>query len=179
MRPRGRARGKFFGLRDKVVQSWDTANKPAELSDYSVCATWGFKGSSFYLLNVFRKRLSYPDLKRAVHQQADAFNPTAILIEDKASGTQLIQDLLVGGLSKVVRYKPEGDKITRLHGVPIGFLQSNDLVFVWRAVIHGNLCKQNYCQNGRISMSDGTDIGFGQRFTHATASSMLGNSQIQ
>jgi hypothetical protein len=52
---------------DRVVQSWDTANKVSELSDYSVCTTWGIRGKNIYLLHVFRKRLEYPDLKRAVH----------------------------------------------------------------------------------------------------------------
>ncbi len=99
---------------DQIVQSWDTANKPSELADYSVCATWGVKGPNFYLLTVLRKKLDFPDLKRAVRQQSDLFNPTAILIEDKASGTQLIQDLLEAGLSRVTRYKPDGDKIMPL-----------------------------------------------------------------
>jgi len=62
-----------------------------------------------------RKKLAFPDLKRAVREQSDLFNPTVILIEDKASGTQLIQDLLDAGLSRVTRYKPDGDKIMRLH----------------------------------------------------------------
>ena len=100
---------------DQIVQSWDTANKPSELADYSVCTTWGVKGPNFYLLNVLRKKLAFPDLKRAVREQSDLFNPTIILIEDKASGTQLIQDLLDAGLSRVTRYKPDGDKIMRLH----------------------------------------------------------------
>jgi predicted phage terminase large subunit-like protein len=50
-----------------------------------------------------------------VHEQNDLFKPTAILIEDKASGTQLIQDLIESGLSRVTRCKPEGDKVMRLH----------------------------------------------------------------
>jgi predicted phage terminase large subunit-like protein len=100
---------------DQIIQSWDTANKPSELADYSVCTTWGVKGPNFYLLNVLRKKLDFPDLKRAVRQQSDLFNPTVILIEDKASGTQLIQDLIDAGLSRVTRYKPDGDKIMRLH----------------------------------------------------------------
>ena len=100
---------------DQIVQSWDTANKATELADYSVCTTWGLKGPNFYLLNVFRKKLSYPDLKRAVIEQNRLFNPTAILIEDKASGTQLIQELIEGGLSRVSRYAPDGDKVMRLH----------------------------------------------------------------
>jgi predicted phage terminase large subunit-like protein len=100
---------------DQVVQSWDTANKPSELADYSVCTTWGVKGPNFYLLNVLRKKLDFPGLKRAVREQSDLFGPTAILIEDKASGTQLIQDLIEAGVSRVTRYKPDGDKTMRLH----------------------------------------------------------------
>ena len=100
---------------DQIIQSWDTANKPSELADYSVCTTWGVKGPNFYLLNVLRKKLDFPDLKRAVREQSDLFYPTVILIEDKASGTQLIHDLLDAGLSRVTRYKPDGDKIMRLH----------------------------------------------------------------
>ena len=46
---------------DLVIQSWDTANKPSELSDYSVCTTWGVKGKHIYLLHVLRKRLAYPE----------------------------------------------------------------------------------------------------------------------
>ena len=43
---------------DRIVQSWDTANKPSELADYSVCTTWGVKGPRFYLMNVLRKKNS-------------------------------------------------------------------------------------------------------------------------
>ena len=100
---------------DRVIQSWDTANKPSELADYSVCTTWGIKGSHFYLLNVYRKQVGYPDLKRAVQDQYEAFHPSNVLIEDKASGTQLIQELIEAGLSGIVRIKPDGDKVMRLH----------------------------------------------------------------
>jgi predicted phage terminase large subunit-like protein len=100
---------------DRVIQSWDTANKPSELADYSVCTTWGMKGPHFYLLNVYRKQVGYPQLKRAVLGQFEAFGPGNVLIEDKASGTQLIQELIEAGLSSVVRIKPEGDKTMRLN----------------------------------------------------------------
>jgi predicted phage terminase large subunit-like protein len=100
---------------DQIIQSWDTANSPSELADYSVCTTWGLKGPNLYLINVLRRKLPYPDLKRAVREQNDLFNPAVILIEDKASGTQLIQELIGSGLSQVTPYKPDGDKIMRLH----------------------------------------------------------------
>ncbi len=100
---------------DQIVQSWDTANKPSELSDYSVCTTWGLKDRRIYLLHVLRKRMDYPDLKRRVREQAEAFQATVILIEDKASGTQLIQELIAQGMYSIKRYVPEGDKVMRLH----------------------------------------------------------------
>ena len=100
-----------------TFQSWDTANKPSELSDYSVCTTWGVKEKHAYLLHVLRKRLGYPELKRAVRDQAEAFGAQTILIEDKASGTQLIQELANEGMYAIKKYEPTMDKIMRLHSV--------------------------------------------------------------
>lgn len=102
---------------DLVLQSWDTANKPTELADYSVCTTWGVKDKHIYLLHVLRKRLDYPFLKRAVVEQAYAFRPTELLIEDRASGTQLIQELIHDGIYAVKRYEPTMEKVIRLHTV--------------------------------------------------------------
>ena len=102
---------------DMVLQSWDTANKSTELSDFSVCTTWGRKNKKFYLLHVLRERMDYPDLKRAVREQADRFRPSNILIEDKASGTQLIQELIREGVYGVTRYAPTMEKKMRLHSV--------------------------------------------------------------
>ena len=100
-----------------VLQSWDTANKSGELNDYSVCTTWGATWDIYYLLSVFRRRLNYPDLKRAVLEQARQYHAHIVLIEDKASGTQLIQDLQFEGLCGVRAYEaPKGsDKILRLY----------------------------------------------------------------
>src|ERR1700738_3984990 len=100
---------------ESILQSWDTANKATELSDFSVCTTWGVRGKDLFLLNVLRKRLEYPALKRAVREQQSLFNANVVLIEDKASGTQLIQELIADGCHRVTRYKPECDKIMRLH----------------------------------------------------------------
>ena len=100
---------------ERIIQSWDTANKATELSDFSVCTTWGVRGKDLFLLNVLRKRLEYPALKRAVREQHSQFDADVVLIEDKASGTQLIQELIADGFHRVKRYKPECDKIMRLH----------------------------------------------------------------
>jgi predicted phage terminase large subunit-like protein len=100
-----------------VFQSWDTAVKANELSDYSVCTTWGMKESHLFLLHVMRRRMEYPELKRAVRDCAKDFNAKTVLIEDKSSGAQLIQELLREGLHCVTPYEPKMDKVMRLHSV--------------------------------------------------------------
>jgi predicted phage terminase large subunit-like protein len=100
-----------------VLQSWDTANKSGELNDFSVCTTWGYTKKHCYLLDVFRDRIDFPQLKQAVRRLADKFKPNKILVEDKASGTQLIQSLKDDGVQRVVAYAPPpgSDKTMRLH----------------------------------------------------------------
>ena len=97
------------------MQSWDTANKATELSDFSVCTSWGVAGKNLYLIDILRRRMEYPELKRAVREQYERFAPAVVLIEDKASGTQLIQELIAEGLHAVTRYRPQSDKVMRLH----------------------------------------------------------------
>ncbi len=102
---------------DLVFQGWDTAVKATDLSDYSVCTTWGKKGEKLYLLHVLRRRMEYPELKDAVWEQALRFKATTVLIEDKSSGTSLIQELHREGLPGLTPYEPKMEKITRMHSV--------------------------------------------------------------
>jgi predicted phage terminase large subunit-like protein len=97
-----------------IFQSWDSANKVTELSDYSVCTTWGLKNKKVYLLHVLRRRMDYPELKRQVREQAAVHKAKVILIEDKASGTQLIQELIQEGVYGVTRCVPKGEKEMRM-----------------------------------------------------------------
>jgi len=100
---------------EQIVMSWDTANKASELADYSACTVWGYKTPNLYLLYVFRKKVNYPELKQATHDLKSRWKPTVILIEDKASGTQLIQELTRENISVVKAVKPEGDKVMRMN----------------------------------------------------------------
>ena len=102
---------------DTVFQSWDTASKANQLSDYSVCTTWGKKGSQLYLLHVLRKRLEYPDLKRAVVEQARLWDASKVLVEVCRLGSVSLQDLKNDGFYLVQAVKPKGDKVMRLAAV--------------------------------------------------------------
>ena len=86
---------------ERIVQSWDTANKATELSDFSVCTTWGVKNKNVYLLSLLRQRLEYPALKRAVREQQNLYHATEILIEDKASGTLKATQIVLAMLQDV------------------------------------------------------------------------------
>ncbi len=102
------------GPRDRIVQSWDTASKANKTNDFSVCTTWLHRGSDYYLLDVLRKRLEYPDLRRRIVAQAKTYNPKAVLIEDASSGAPLIQDLRREGRIRPIAICPDRDKIVRL-----------------------------------------------------------------
>lgn len=105
----------YFGT---ILQSWDTAVKGTEISDFSVCTTWGIKdGTKAYLLDVFRKKLEFPELKKAVKHLATHHHATVVLVEDKASGSSLIQELRAEGFSMVQEAPAlDGDKMMRLRG---------------------------------------------------------------
>lgn len=97
----------------KCVQSWDTAEKKEVTSAYSVCGTWKVASGRYYQTDVYRKKLLYPDLKRQVINMAERDNPEAILIEDKSSGVQLIQDLRRDSSLPIIAIEPENSKIVR------------------------------------------------------------------
>ena len=61
--------------------------------------------------------MDYPTLKRAVVEQAAHWEAGVVVIEDKASGTQLIQDLIYEGVPGIQKYEPPPgqDKIMRMH----------------------------------------------------------------
>lgn len=106
-----------------TVQSWDTANKAGEMNDYSVCTTWGIHDRKFYLLHVHRMRLNFPALKRAAKDLSERFNPDKLVIEDKSSGTSLVQELKAEGIYGVEPYQPApgSDKYMRLAAQAIMF----------------------------------------------------------
>lgn len=99
---------------DTVIQSWDTASKITQTADYSVGTTWGVKRDKTYLLHVFRGRLEYPELRRKVKELADKFHARTILIEEKNSGVQLIQELRRDGVGGVRAFTPSSEKYARM-----------------------------------------------------------------
>jgi predicted phage terminase large subunit-like protein len=107
----------------RIIQSWDTASVPSEPNSFSACITFGEEGKQLYILDVFRKRLNYPELKRAVRDQARVHGANIVLIENRASGIQLIQELAAEGVLGITKYELDGNKIMRMHA-QVGFIES-------------------------------------------------------
>ncbi len=108
---------KFFQLSEMKNKIWsfDTAIKAHEKADYSVGGLWGVTENGYYLLDVMRVREAYPDLKKRIIKLCHEQPADVILIEDKASGQQLIQDLKSMTRLPVISIQPKGDKYTRLN----------------------------------------------------------------
>ena len=114
---------------DEIIQTLDTAFSTKSKADFSVIQTWGIfhltftdeKGYEYQepnaiLLNQVRGRWSFPQLRAAAKEQHSIFKPDRIIIENKASGQSLLQDLKLNGLP-VLPFQPDRDKVARAHAV--------------------------------------------------------------
>ena len=99
---------------DMKILSCDTANKASELSDFSALTVWGVRDGHFWLIAVLRRRMEFPELKRTIREMAALHRVDVVLIEDRASGTQLIQELKNENVAGVEAAQPAGDKQMRL-----------------------------------------------------------------
>lgn len=101
----------------RIIQTWDTAFKKTESADYSVCFTIGETDTGYYLIDRYKEKIEFPALKRAAKSLAAKYSPTAVLVEDKASGQSLIQELREDTLLPIVAIPKEADKISCAHAV--------------------------------------------------------------
>lgn len=110
-----------------IIQSYDTAYSKKETADYSVITTWGVfypnqdSGPNIILLDVVRGRWDFPELKRIAKDEYKRWNPDNVLIEAKATGVTLQQELRRMGIP-VTMYTPGGrrsgtDKVSRANAV--------------------------------------------------------------
>ncbi len=108
-----------------IIQSWDTAFTKNERSDYSACTTWGvfYKDENpddphVILLDAFKERLEFPELKERALQYYREWEPDAFIIEAKASGAPLVFELRRMGIP-VQEFTPTrgNDKISRVNSV--------------------------------------------------------------
>jgi predicted phage terminase large subunit-like protein len=107
-----------------IIQSYDTAFSKATTADYSAITTWGVfypkqdGPANLILLDSKKGRWDFPELKSKALEQYNFWEPETVIIEAKASGTPLTQELRQLGIP-VVNFTPSkgNDKLTRVHAV--------------------------------------------------------------
>lgn len=111
-----------------IIQAWDTAFSEKTSSDYSACTTWGVfqttgkdgrPTKALILFNAWRGQVEFPELKKMVRLKYKELKPDACIVEARATGMPLIQELRREGIP-ISSYTPSwqtGDKITRLNSV--------------------------------------------------------------
>jgi predicted phage terminase large subunit-like protein len=101
----------------QIIQSWDTAFKTGQENDYSVCTTWGVTDNAFFLLHVWHGKAEFPELKRIMTSLAEQWCSHVILIEDRASGQSVIQELKSSTRFPIIPVKPDSDKQSRAQAI--------------------------------------------------------------
>lgn len=101
----------------RLIQSWDTAFKEKQTSDYSVCQLWGEADNGYYLVDQWRARAEFPELVAAFKAVYARDHPQAVLVEDAASGQSLIQAIKKETAIPVLPVKVDRDKVARANAV--------------------------------------------------------------
>jgi predicted phage terminase large subunit-like protein len=112
---------------DFILMAWDTAFEKTQRADYSACTTWGVfyhpddtgtEQANIILLNAFRDRMEFPELKQVAVEEYKEWDPDSVIIEKKASGAPLIYEMRAMGIP-VQEFTPTrgNDKISRLNAV--------------------------------------------------------------
>ena len=110
-----------------IIQSWDTAFEKHSRADYSACTTWGVfyhpntngvDVANIILLDAFKERMEFPDLKKKAHELYKEWEPDSLIIEKKAAGAPLIYELRQIGIP-LSEYTPSkgSDKIARVNAI--------------------------------------------------------------
>ena len=102
---------------ERKIHSWDTAFKDKTLNDYSVCSVWGEAVNGYYLLDVWRAKVEFPELERAVIALYDRDTPDVVIVEDKASGQSLIQAIQRNTRIPILPVKVDSNKVARANAI--------------------------------------------------------------
>ena len=97
------------------VQSWDTAFKDKDYNDFSVCTTWYVHPTGYYLADLWRGKVEFPELKRISLALYAKEVPDVVLVEDEASGQSLIQELQRDSRVPILAIKVDRNKVGRVN----------------------------------------------------------------
>lgn len=119
-----------------LMMSVDTAHEAKTTADYSACTMWGVfyeeiqtgkdagkQAPNIILLDAFKDRMEFPELKDVLYKHWKEWQPDAFLVEKKAAGAPLIQEFRRMGIP-VSEYTPSrgtrtasNDKVSRVNAI--------------------------------------------------------------
>ncbi len=153
----------------------DTAQKTGEANDYTVFQHWGVADNKAYLIDQYRKKLTAPDLRdkaKSFWEKCKGYfsgSLRAMYVEDKSSGTGLIQELQKVGGIPVIPIPRTKDKVTRAYDA-IPWIQSGNVLFpetaIWMLDFEDELTSfapdDSHLHDDQVdAMMDGIEIAFG------------------
>lgn len=112
---------------EKVVCALDAAAKTGIRNDYSAIVKIGATKNAYYVLDVWRAKVEFPDLIRRVKLLKDeAPAPSAIYCEDTSNAVALIQQLVRESTLPIVPIAVTGSKESRVEGIT-GLIEAKKL----------------------------------------------------
>ncbi len=102
---------------EATILTWDTAFKTGEENDFSVCFTIAVTKKGYYVLDRWKDKVRFPELKVQAIALCAEVTPNACVVEDKASGQDLIAELEAETRIPIEPWKPNSDKVARAHAV--------------------------------------------------------------
>ena len=101
------------------VQAIDTASKTHSGADWTVITTFACDYAHYYLVDVRRERVEFPDLVRMILDEYEKHRPThGVFIEEAGpSGIAISQELKRQTLLPIIPVRPEGNKVARASAI--------------------------------------------------------------
>lgn len=105
-----------------TIMSLDAAQESHNRADYNAVTLWGVffneatNQNNIILLNAWKERMEFPELKRRMIAEYKEWEPDTFLVEKKSNGAALYQELRSMGMP-VSEYNPVKDKVSRVNSV--------------------------------------------------------------
>ena len=100
-----------------VAISVDATFKDSDTSDFVAIEVWGKLNGDYYLIDLIKKRMDFPDTLKAIRYMANKYpNRHSILVEDKANGSAIIS-MLKHEIGGIIPITPKESKIARANAI--------------------------------------------------------------
>ena len=106
--------------------SVDATFKDSDTSDFVAIEVWGKLNGDYYLLDLIKKRMDFPDTLKAIRHMASKYpQKHSILVEDKANGSAIIS-MLRHEIEGIIPITPQESKVARANAIT-GIVESGNV----------------------------------------------------